>query len=59
MRQEAAEYFEKMAQKFYEDTGEKIVVVSSYRSYAYQVGIKSRGCPDKLCAKAGYSEHQS
>jgi len=34
-------------------------VVSSYRSYAYQVGIKAGGCPDNLCSKAGYSEHQS
>jgi D-alanyl-D-alanine carboxypeptidase len=36
-----------------------MVVVSSYRSYAYQAGIKARWCPDNLCAKAGYSEHQS
>ena len=33
--------------------------MSSYRSYSYQVGIKAGGCPDNLCARAGYSEHQS
>ena len=33
--------------------------MSAYRSYLYQKGIKDRGCPDNLCAKAGYSEHQS
>jgi len=59
MREEAANAFEAMAQKFYEDMWEKIVVVSSYRSYSYQAGIKARGCPDNLCAKAGHSEHQS
>lgn len=59
LRTEAREQFEQMAEKFYQDFGEKIVVVSSYRSYTYQAGIKARGCPDNLCAKAGYSEHQS
>lgn len=59
MRELAAENFEAMAEQFYRDTGEKMVVVSSYRSYAYQAGIKAGGCPDNLCAKAGYSEHQS
>ncbi len=59
LREVAARAFEDMAQQFYEDMGEKMVVVSSYRSYAYQAGIKARGCPDSLCAKAGYSEHQS
>ncbi len=59
MRKKAALEFEALAKKYFEDTGEKVVVVSSYRSYDYQVGIKSRWCPDYLCAKAGHSEHQS
>lgn len=59
MREQAADAFEAMAEKFYEDKWEKIVVVSSYRSYSYQAGIKSRWCSDALCAKAGHSEHQS
>jgi hypothetical protein len=42
MREEAAENFEKMAEAFYEQFQEKMVVVSSYRSYAYQAGIKAR-----------------
>ena len=59
MREQAAESFENMAEAFYKAFEEKIVVVSSYRSYNYQAGIKARGCPDNLCAKAGHSEHQS
>lgn len=59
MREVAAEQFELMAQAFYEQFNEKMVVVSSYRSYAYQAGIKAGWCPDNLCAKAGHSEHQS
>ncbi len=59
MRTEAADHFESLAQDFYWEFKEKIVVVSSYRSYTYQAGIKAGGCPDNLCAKAWYSEHQS
>lgn len=59
MRKEAAEKFQEMAQKFYTDRWEKMVMVSTYRSYNYQAGIKARWCPDNLCAKAGHSEHQS
>jgi len=59
MRNIAADAVEKMAEDFYSEFWEKIVVVSSYRSYNYQAGIKARGCPDHLCAKAGHSEHQS
>jgi D-alanyl-D-alanine carboxypeptidase len=59
IRKEALEKFEKLSQSFFVEFSEKIVVVSSYRSYAYQKWIKDRGCPDNLCAKAWYSEHQS
>jgi len=59
MRKEALDKFEKMSQSFYAEFWEKIVVVSTYRSYVYQKWIKDRGCPDNLCAKAWYSEHQS
>jgi D-alanyl-D-alanine carboxypeptidase len=48
-----------LSKQFYEDTNNNIVVVSWYRSYNYQKWIKDRGCPDSLCAKAWYSEHQS
>lgn len=58
MREIAANQFEQMAEAFYSEFGEKIVVVSSYRSYAYQANIKAGWCPDNLCAKAGHSEHQ-
>lgn len=59
MRRQAADAVEKMAEAFYSEFNEKMVVVSSYRSYIYQAGIKARWCPDNLCAKAGHSEHQS
>lgn len=55
----ANEALQKMGEKFFMDTWEKISVVSAYRSYEYQVWIKSRWCPDNLCAKAWYSEHQT
>ncbi len=55
----ANEALQKMAEKFFNETWEKVSVVSAYRSYEYQVGIKSRWCPDNLCAKAWYSEHQT
>ncbi len=48
-----------MWKQYFRDTWKKIVVVSAYRSYLYQKWIKDRWCPDNLCAKAGYSEHQS
>lgn len=59
LRHEARLQFEELAKAFYKEFGEKIVVVSSYRSYNYQAGIKAGWCPDNLCAKAGFSEHQS
>lgn len=59
LRKEAKDALDKMALDFYRAYEKKLVVVSSYRSYNYQKGIKNRGCPDNLCAKAWYSEHQS
>lgn len=59
LRAEAQEAFARMSEEFYKEFGEKMVVVSTYRSYAYQKWIKDRWCPDALCAKAGHSEHQS
>jgi len=55
----ANENLQKLAKVFSKEMGVKLTIVSSYRSYAYQKGIKERGCPDNLCAKAGYSEHQT
>lgn len=59
LRKEAKEALEKMSLDFYSKFEKPLVVVSAYRSYAYQQGIKNRWCPDNLCAKAWYSEHQS
>lgn len=59
MRKKANEALQKMAKAFFEKFSKKIVNVSAYRSYLTQKSIKDRGCPDKFCAKAGFSEHQS
>lgn len=50
---------QKMSDAHFRDLGRPLVVISGFRSYAYQKGIKDRGCPDSLCAKAGHSEHQT
>lgn len=59
LKKEANDNLQLMAKKFLEDTWEKMVVVSAYRSYQYQKWIKLWWCSDNLCAKAWYSEHQS
>lgn len=55
----AQQNLNKLAEQFFNETQQEIIVVSGYRSYAYQKWIKDRGCPDNLCAKAWHSEHQS
>lgn len=59
LRQEALLNLQKMSKDFYDNFQEKLKIVSAYRSYEYQVWIKSRWCSDLLCAKAWYSEHQT
>lgn len=59
LRKEANEALQVLARDFFISFEEPIEVVSAYRSYLYQKWIKDRGCPDNLCAKAWYSEHQS
>lgn len=59
LRKEANEALQKLAEAFYKKFNKKMTVVSAYRSYAYQKWIKDRWCPDNLCSKPGYSEHQS
>jgi len=59
LRKQANIALQKMWKDFYKVFNKKISVISAYRSYNYQKGIKDRWCPDNLCAKAGYSEHQS
>ena len=59
LRAELIPELESLAKAFYEEFNTKFLINSSYRSYAYQKGIKDRGCPDNLCAKAWFSEHQS
>lgn len=59
LRKEAKEALDSLSKEFYQKFEKKISVVSAYRSYVYQQWIKNRWCPDNLCAKAWYSEHQS
>lgn len=59
LRKEAKIALDEMAFDFYRAYEKKVVIVSAYRSYIYQKWIKDRWCPDNLCAKAWYSEHQS
>lgn len=59
LKKEANEAFKTLSKDFYRNFWEKIIVVSAYRSYLYQKWIKERWCPDNLCSKAWFSEHQS
>ncbi|MBW7954451.1 M15 family metallopeptidase [Candidatus Gracilibacteria bacterium] len=59
LRKEALENLNNLAKDFYLEFNTKIKIISAYRSYEYQVGIKKNGCSDLFCAKAGYSEHQT
>ena len=59
LRGDANDALQKLWEAFLYKFNRRLTVVSAYRSYMYQKWIKIRGCPDNLCAKAGYSEHQS
>ena len=59
IRKITLENLDKLSKDFYNTFNKKLKIVSAYRSYIYQKWIKDRGCSDKFCAKAGYSEHQS
>lgn len=59
LRKEAFEKLDELSRDFYNNFWVKLSIVSAYRSYNYQVWIKSRGCSDLFCAKAWYSEHQT
>lgn len=48
-----------MSKGFFNKFSEKIVIVSAYRSYDYQLKIKEWWCLDTFCAKPWYSEHQT
>lgn len=59
LRVEAKNALDLLSKAFFENFSKKIEIVSAYRSYEYQVWIKAWGCPDNLCAKAWFSEHQT
>lgn len=49
----------KLAEDFFKETNNNIVIVSWYRAYSYQQKMNEKNCPALFCAKAGHSEHQS
>lgn len=59
IRKVANENLQNLAKDFYKEFNKRLVVVSAYRSYDYQKWIKDRWCPDNLCSKPWFSEHQS
>ncbi len=61
LREEAQEALKKMSIKFWENfEWNKIKIISWYRPYEEQNRIeKSWACHKALCAKAGFSEHQT
>lgn len=59
LRAEAVKQLQILWEAFYEEFAQKLVIISAYRSYEYQKGIKQRWCSDLYCAKAWHSEHQS
>ena len=59
LRKEAYSALSSLSDAFYLEFWKNIFVVSGYRSFDYQAGIKEKWCPDSLCAHAWHSEHQS
>ena len=59
IRADVYESLQELWKSFYDKFNKKLNIVSAYRSYDYQKWIKDGWCPDNLCAKAWYSEHQS
>ena len=59
LRTDAKTSLLELAEAFEQEFGESLVVISGYRSAAYQQRLWSLGkCHDTLCAPPGYSEHQ-
>jgi D-alanyl-D-alanine carboxypeptidase len=59
LRQEASEQLGQLSLAFYETFNQPIVVMSAYRSYAYQKNQIAESCKQSgYCAREGESEHQ-
>ena len=59
LRRDARDALWVLAEAFEQRFGEPLIVVSGYRSAAYQQRLWDLGrCSDSLCAPPGYSEHQ-
>ncbi len=59
LRSDAKKSLLELAEAFEAHFGEPLVVISGYRSAAYQERMWNLGkCHDTLCAPPGYSEHQ-
>ncbi|MFA5747988.1 MAG: D-alanyl-D-alanine carboxypeptidase family protein [Candidatus Absconditabacterales bacterium] len=60
LRQEAGIQFADLAWHFWNEfKGDKLYIVSAYRSREFQNYLLQKGCDISKCAKAGTSEHQA
>lgn len=59
LRKEAFNSLKSLSEDFYNHFNIRLSIFSAYRNYNYQKWIKDWWCPDSLCAKAWYSEHQT
>ena len=59
LRLGASKNLSALSEDFYKEFKTPLVIVSAFRSYGYQVGIKKAWCSDVFCARAWYSEHQT
>lgn len=60
LRKEAGEEFADMARHFWDHFhGDRLALISTYRSKAYQDTLIRRGCDQDQCAPWGTSEHQA
>lgn len=59
MRKDAFDALKELSIAFHTHFWKNLSIVSGYRSYEYQMGIKQKWCPDHLCANPWHSEHQS
>lgn len=60
LRQEAGDQFADLAWHFWDQfKGDKLYIISAYRSKSYQDGLVRRWCRQDQCALWGTSEHQA
>jgi len=58
LRMSARIAFQSLAKEFYSNFGQRLYLVSAYRSYKNQLDLLRNGCSINVCAEAWFSEHQ-